>query len=56
MITKKTAKPSNAMTVMTFDTVMCKPIQLTFIAPITPVPINSVIKERVGERKSSIEF
>ena len=56
IINKNTAKPSRAITVMTFDTVMCKPIQLTFSAPNIPVPINRVIRERVGERKSSIVF
>ena len=56
IINKNTAKPSRAITVMTFDTVMYKPIQLTFSAPNIPVPINKVIRERVGERKSSIEF
>ncbi len=56
IINKKTAKPSNAMIVMTCETVRCNPIQLTLSAPIIPVPIKRVIKERVGERKSSLEF
>ena len=48
--------PSKAIIVITFDTVVCKPSQLTFNAPKKPSPINIVMSDNVGDLNCTSEF